>query len=227
MRPEPEILEASTSTVERSGLQIVAVTLSHRPLKWDVAKCLAVRGERGPLMMFRQILKGLETLETDVAFLCEHDCLYHQSHFDFTPPREDVYSYNLNWWKVDAETGQALTYEAKQTAFLCANRALLIKHYRKRIARVEVEGFSRRMGFEPGSHNRPERIDDITSEAWHSAVPNIDIRHGRNLTESRWSPEKFRTPPVGWNEADAVPGWGVTKGRFREFLADAVQGVTA
>lgn len=196
------------------GLPLVSVSLKPLALKGNVV----LRGERGYLTMFRQILAGLELLTTDVAFLCEHDCLYDPSHFAFTPPAEHVYYYNLNWWKVDAETGCTLTYEAKQTAFLCANRQLLIAHYRKRVARVEVEGFSRRMGFEPGSHNRPERVDDVRSDVWRSAVPNIDIRHGQNLTESRWSPDKFRTPPVDWEESDAVPGWGVTKGRFREFI---------
>lgn len=223
------ILRAVQVQIRRAAREIpmVVVSCESRIIdfepddEWMGTTWYVVRSEpRGYLTMFRQILAGLEALETDIAFLCEHDVLYHPSHFEFTPPYEDAYYYNLNWWKVDATTGRALTYEAKQTAFLCAHRALLIEHYRKRIARVDAEGFSRKMGFEPGSHHRPERVDDVRSEIWRSAVPNIDIRHGHNLTESRWSPFQFRTPPVGWQESDAVPGWGTTKGRFRAFLAD-------
>lgn len=180
--------------------------------------------ERGYLTMFRQILAGLEALDTDVVFFCEHDVLYHPSHFEFRPPTHDRYYYNLNVWKVDASSGRAVTYETKQTSGLCANRELLLQHYRTRVARVEREGFSRRMGFEPGSHGRAERVDDIPSETWRSGFPNIDIRHDRNLTESRWSPEQFKSQRNcrGWQEADTIPGWGPTEhiiAGFREQVA--------
>ena len=85
-----------------------------------------------------------------------------------------------------------MSYVAKQTSQLCANRQLLLQHYRTRVARVERDGFSRAMGFEPGSHNRPERVDDVPSDVWRSSAPNYDIRHGHNLTPSRWSPTQFR-----------------------------------
>lgn len=178
--------------------------------------------------MFRQILAGLEALDTDVAFLCEHDVLYSGFHLNFTPSRGDRYYYNVHTWKLDAETGRAVHYRTKQTSGLCADRHLLIEHYRKRIARVEAEGFSRRIGFEPGSHSRPERIDDVPAEEWWSDQPNVDIRHTTNLTPSRWSPTEFKSQRncQGWTEADEIPGWGVTKGRFWEWLAET-QGVLA
>ncbi len=138
--------------------------------------------------------------------------LYHASHFAFTPPSPDVYFYNLNVWKVDVETGRAVTYETKQTSGLCAYRLPLIDHYRERIRRVEQEGYSTRMGFEPGSHARPERIDDRQSETWRSAAPNLDLRHAHNLTPSRWRQDQFRDQRhcQGWTEADTIPTWGPT-----------------
>jgi len=186
----------------------------------------AVKGERGPLTMFRQILVGLELLETDVAFLTEHDVLYDASHFAFTPPRADVFYYNANVWRVRASDGHVLHYPCNQVSGLCANRELLIEHYRKRVARVEAHGFSMKMGYEPGTHRRPERVDDYGCESWMSAVPNIDIRHDTNLSPSRWQKDQFRDQRYtkGWVEGDSVPGWGVTAGRFPEFLADVVRG---
>jgi hypothetical protein len=168
----------------------------------------------------------VEALYTDVAFLCEHDVLYHPSHFEVRPPTDDVYYYNLNVWKVDATTGRAVTYETKQTSGLCANRRLLIEHYRERVARVERDGFSRKMGFEPGSHRRPERVDDVPSDVWRSAWPNVDIRHESNLTASRWSQAEFRDQRHcrGWTEAGEIPGGGVTQGRFRAWLQDVRTG---
>ena len=178
--------------------------------------------ERGYLTMFRQILAGLEASDAEIVFLAEHDVLYHPSHFDFVPPRDDTYYYDLNVWKVDAATGRALHYITKQTSGLCASRKLLLDHYRARVARVEREGFTRSMGFEPGTHRTPRGIDDNPSGEWYSAVPNIDVRHGHNLTPSRWRQDQFRNPRScrGWIEAGEVPGWGVTAGRMPEFLAE-------
>ena len=50
--------------------------------------------------MFKQILAGLEALDTDIVFFCEHDVLYYPSHFDFRPLKKDVIYYNTNVWKV-------------------------------------------------------------------------------------------------------------------------------
>lgn len=219
-RVAPAIDAAVKQSIEAAGLPIVAVTL--QPIQWPAATNIVVNAERGYLTMFRQILAGLEALGTDTVFLCEHDVVYHPSHFHFTPPTETAYYYNLNVWKVDSETGRAVTYETKQTSGLCATRALLLNHYRTRVALVEQHGFSRRMGFEPGSHRRAERVDDVPSATWRSPVPNVDIRHTTNLTQSRWSPEDFRDARhcQGWQEADGVPGWGTTAGRFWTWLTE-------
>jgi hypothetical protein len=137
--------------------------------------------------------------------------------------RSDIFYYNENTWKVDARTGHALFYYCKQTSGLCASRELLIKHYTKRIEMVDRDGYSNRMGYEPGTHNRAERVDDYKAEAWMSEHPNIDIRHDYNLTPSRWDRSEFRNQKFtkGWKEAGAVPGWGITKDRFGEILAEA------
>lgn len=220
--PDPAVLEPVRQSIAQSRLPIVAVTL--KPIDWPAARNIVLDLERGHLAMFKQILAGLEALDTEFAFLVEHDVIYHSSHFDFRPPRPEVYYYNLNVWKVHGETGHAVTYETKQTSGLCANRQLLVEHYRKRIEMVEATGFSRKMGFEPGSHRRPERVDDFRSEAWRSAFPNVDVRHGRNLTASRWSQAEFRDQRNcrGWQEADEIPGWGVTAGRFSAWLSDTI-----
>jgi hypothetical protein len=176
--------------------------------------------------MFKQILAGLEALETDIAFLVEHDVLMHPSHFEFTPPDRSKVYYNQNVWKVDAESGRALHYRCSQTSGLCADRSLLVEHYRRRVALVAERGFSRNMGFEPGTHGRAERVDDLASDVWMSEFPNIDIRHGHNLTASRWRKDQFRNQKytAGWTESDGVPGWGKTLGRFDDFLAEVRRG---
>jgi len=205
-----------------NGHQIVSVGLGET--HFGSIRIWLANEERGYLTMFRQILAGLEASDADVVFFCEHDVLYPEEHFEFVPPKKDVIYYNENVWKVDAETGRALHYWARQTSGLCAYRETLLEHYRKRVALVREKGYSTKMGFEPGTHGRPGRVDDLTSEGWMSKRPLVDIRHGQNLTPSRWKKEEFRNQKYteGWTEADEVPGWGRTKGRFQEFLREVL-----
>ena len=216
------ILQAARSQLARAtnGHRITSVTLA--PVDFGDIRVVMTRLERGHLTMFQQILAGLELSDADIIFLAEHDVLYDSSHFDFTPPSDELVYYNENVWKVDQETGRALHYACRQTSGLCAYRSVLLEHYRKRVELVKEHGFSRKMGFEPGTHGRPERVDLLHSEAWMSPKPNIDIRHKHNLTPSRWRKDQFRDKRhcQGWTEADEVPGWGRTKGRFAEFLTE-------
>lgn len=163
--------------------------------------------KRGALTMFRQILGALENSTADVVFFCEHDVLYDASHFDFTPPDRSKVYYNLNLWQVRVRDGHAVYWDAKRVSQLCGYRDVLIEHYRKRIARVERDGYSMAMGYEPASHNRAERVDDLQSDTWRSAVANLDLKHGQNLSPQKWTLADFRTPPTGWAEAEQVPGW--------------------
>jgi hypothetical protein len=147
--------------------------------------------------MFNRILLGLEALDTDVVFLCEDDVIYNKSHFEFTPPQKDIYYYNLNWWQVRATDGYAVQYKARRLSNLCANRELLLQHYRKLVKICKEGGFSRKIGFEPGTHNRPERIDDFKCGDFKSKEPILDIVH-QNATKRRWDISEFRKKPKHW-----------------------------
>lgn len=225
-RPDPILLESCRRQLVRAaaGLPIVSVTLA--PVSWPASanvQSIVLPLERGPRTMFLQILAGLEVLDTDVVFHCEHDVLYHPLHLQHRPSRTDVFCYNQNTWRVDAATGRALFYYCNQVSGLCANRELLFKHYRKRVAYVEAHGFDRNLGFEPGSNRRVrELIDPHGAESWMSSHPNVDIKTKYCLTPGRWSQDQFRNKNScqGWTESDCVPGWGVTRGRFSEFLSE-------
>lgn len=201
------------------GKKIVSVSL--QPI--DFGENLVLPLERGHLTMFKQILAGLEKLDTDVVYMCEHDVIYPEEHFEFVPPKQDVYYYDENWWKVRNTDGQALFFRAKQLSGCCAYRELLINHYKLRIERVEREGsYNRSMGFEPGCHWPPKGIDFSKAEAWWAKKPHVDIRHENTITPGRFRPEQYRNPNsiLEWKLSDEVPGWGRTKDRFQEFLDD-------
>lgn len=163
--------------------------------------------KRGYLAMFKQILGALENSKADIIFLTEHDVLYHPSHFDFTPPKKDIYYYNQNWWRVRVADGFAVHWDANQVSGLVAYRQHLLKFYRQRLREVEKNGYKAKMGFEPGGRN-----SNLTC-AWKSQVPNIDIKHGNNLSKNKWSLKDFRDKSTAKNfiTGSEIPGWGKTK----------------
>lgn len=187
--------------------------------------------ERGYLTMAKQILAGLEALDTDIVFFCEHDILYHPSHFDFTPTNKNLYYYNTNSWMLRAEDGHGLFYEHRSLSGMCGFRETLLKHYKERVRRIEeleasaINGIVKatsgndiplkegihRLGFEPGTHGRPEKIDELGAESYKSKLPNIDIKHKNNLTQNRWRIDQFRDKSVAktWKEIEnyEVEGW--------------------
>ncbi len=205
------------------GRPIVSVTL--KPLAFGQNIVLTLR--RGHVTMFKQIYAGLQASETDIVFFCEHDVVYHPSHFEFVPPRGDVFCYNANRWQIHTTTGHAAHYRCGQTSGLCASRTLLIEHYEKRLAAVErAGGYHREIGYEPGTNRWSLNVDPHGREFWMSAYPNLDLRHGKNLSKTRWDPSLFRNKNScqGWVEAGSVPGWGQIEGRFDAFLDDVLTG---
>lgn len=208
--------------LKKIGLPIVSSSL--KPMD-NMGKNVYLPLERGYLTMFKQQLAALEASDADIIFFCEHDVLYHPSHFEFTPPRDDTFYYNTNVWKVDAETGHALWVDnCRQVSGLVAYRKLLIEEYKRRVNRLEREGkFERGWGFEPGTKSiKRGGFSDLTAENYMSEYPNIDIRADHNLTPNRWKKEQFRNQEntKGWNEQEEVPGWGQTKNRFYELLSE-------
>lgn len=195
---KPEIDDLARSFLSKIDLPIISVSLNKEIDFGDVR--IVMQGERSPLAMHRQIVKGLEACETEYAFLVESDVLYHPSHFDFTPPRTDTFYFNVNVWKQKWPQKHFIkTDNSQQTSGMSANTKLLLDFYKRRIGEIERGGFDR--------HYEPKG----PRENYESGIPNICIRHDKNLTHSKWSVNDFRNKEhaKGWKEADSVPGWNL------------------
>ncbi|MFC1612648.1 glycosyltransferase family 2 protein [Patescibacteria group bacterium] len=190
---------------EKGIEQIVSVSL--QPIGFGRNTVLPLEPEY--ITLFKQILVGLESLDAEIVFFCEHDVLYHPSHFDFRPSKKDIWSYNGNHWFLRSTDGFALNYKARVLSGLCVNRDIAITHYHERIKLVEREGYSNRIGIEPMTHKRIEWEKFYPHESFVSASPNINIKHGKTLASMRWRQEQFRQKPDDWREADidTIPGW--------------------
>lgn len=223
-----KISHAVQGLLTQTDIPITSVSLKPMP---HFGNNIYLGLERGYVAQTKQILEGLIACTADVIYFCEHDVLYHPSHFDFIPRKKDVYYYNVNVWRVRQEDGHALwTDNLKQLSGLVAYRDTLLLHYKQRYLAIlnklielnndqnnsEFNKYIRAMGFEPGTHGRPERIDDLKSEGFMSIYPNIDIRHQNNLTPSRWKKEQFRNERYteGWKETNImrIQGWDFKNG---------------
>lgn len=209
---------ACRNQLKKIGLPIVSI--SHYPLNFG--NNYVVDLPNGILSMFKQILIALEKSKANVIWFAEHDVIYHLSHFDFTPPMENVYYFNTNVWSLDSESGKTLHYDGMaKTSGLVAYREILLEHYRKKIEKIKKEGWKRQIGYEPGKSIRRGGVDNYKRDYFKSENPNIDIKHGNNLTKMRWELSEYRCQKRlknSWTIEEGIPFWGHTKGRFNDFL---------
>ena len=199
-RLDDKIAEPVREQLLKANLAITAVSL--KPIAFG--RNIVLPLERGVETYFKQIITALEHAPTDIVFFCEHDVLYHPSHFDFTPPKKDIFYYNLNVVRHNLETGQTVSWDANQVAQLCCYREYALKWYRDKLKELQEKGFDR--SYEPGGKK------EIGCENWRSAESNIDIRHGQNLTKSKWSLNDFRDKSTAKNfEEVEYPQWAKSK----------------
>jgi hypothetical protein len=190
-RLDEKIASMCRNQLLKAELPITSVSL--KPL--DFGKNIVLPLERGYETYFKQIITALKNLDADVVFYCEHDVLYHPSHFEFTPERNDTFYYNLNVFRWKYGTDKGVMWDANQVAELCCDRLLALDWYKKKLETYYIK-FDR--SFEP----------EDKYENWRSSEPNIDIRHGKNLTKSKWSINDFRDKStcINWQEGK-VPEW--------------------
>jgi len=194
------------------------ISVSQKPMNFG-QNFVMDKMESSVLSMYKQILKGLQESKTDVVFFIEHDVLYHPSHFDFTPERDDHFYYNRNEWHVSSVSGKTVYYEHNNTTELSAFRETLLSHI-KRAIETNTDTFHASYGIAPPKGIPPEEQRLRHYSTYMSKVPNIDIRHPNTLSRQRMTIDEFRSERSrrGWTESDGVPGWGKTLGRFDEFL---------
>jgi glycosyltransferase involved in cell wall biosynthesis len=181
--------------LRKIGLPIVSASL--KPM--NLGQNIVIEGKRGILTYFKQIYSALEASRSEVIFFCEHDVLYHPSHFEFTPPSKDKFYFNVNVWKWNSEKEYGVKVDdCKQVSGMVCYRELALAFYREKLKQVEDGQFD--------NHYEPQ----TSRESFSSALPNVDIRHTHNLTKSRWTKDEFKNQKYtqGWIEAKEIPGWG-------------------
>jgi len=97
---------------------------------------------------------------------------------------------------------------------MTCNRKLALEHYQKRLKRILESAFDkedgigkmqpvwvRALGYEPGTKKkRVGGFSNDLSDKFRSVRPNVDIRHGRTLSNPKVHLENFTHQPTGWQE---------------------------
>lgn len=204
-----------------SGLHISSASL--KPI--DFGLNVVMNGKRGYPTMVKQIIMALESAAEDYVFFCEHDVLYHRSHFNFTPPRDDIFYYNKNVWRWKFGSNMVIRHDRMLSlSGMCANRELALKHYKLRDKFIKENGLDskgdanqnwvRRMGYEPGTKKKKRGgLTDDDFDTWSSDYPIVDIRHKKTFSPSKMRLEDFKHKPDWWEERSVkrIPGWDLKK----------------
>lgn len=209
-----KIFKAVQKTISKSGLPVTSCSL--KPI--DFGNNIVLKRKPGVITMTRQILTALENSKEKYVFFCEHDVLYHESHFDFTPPRDDTFYYNENVWRWDFPNDRLIGYDRlKSLSGMCCSRDLALEHYQRRLDLIEMNGWAegrdphwiRKIGYEPGKPKKHGGISDDKVGLWKSEYPLIDIRHGGTITKPKVTLDSFRKQPTGWKEIkiNELRGW--------------------
>jgi len=193
--------------IRMANLPIVSASL--KPIAFGDNE--VIRGKRSYPTMVRQIISCLERSTAKYVFFCEHDVLYHYSHFDFTPPRDDIFYYNENVWRWGFGSDTAIRYDRMLSlSGMCVNREYVLEHYylrRKKIMDNSWENdegqprWVRIMGYEPGTKKkRRGGITDDDFGTWKSRYSNIDIRHKGTFSPAKLKLKDFKHKPKWWKE---------------------------
>lgn len=207
--------------IKKSGLPIVTSSL----LPMNFGENEVFDGERSYPTMVAQIISCLERSAEEYVFFCENDVLYPKAHFDFTPPRDDIFYYNKNVWRwLFGSISAVKYYRMIPLSSMCVNRELALEHYQLRARKIKENGWDkiksgdprwvRKMGYEPGTKKkRRGGLTDDDFETWESELPIIDIRHKGTFSPTKIKWEDFKHKPKWWEEIliEEIPGWDLKK----------------
>lgn len=208
------------SYILKAGLPIVSCSI--KPL--DFGMNITINLEPKFITYLTQIVLALEASDSDYVFFCEHDVLYPKSHFDFTPPRDDIFYYNAHVWRWLVGDDHLITYDRLIClSGMCANRKLALDHFRKRLDKAKTmdqfdnprePDWARMWGHEPGTKKiRRGGFSDDDYETWRSVDPVIDLRHQGTMTKIKVTLDSFKHQPINWQEIpiEKIPGWNLKK----------------
>lgn len=184
-------LERTLAEAVRKNLATVAgpipiISVSQEPLNFGKNICVGEK-PRSLKSMYEQILAGVMAAPEDsIIYLCEHDVFYHPSHFAKIPRDNNAFYFNQNryyWW-----VGENRFYQGGPS-HKALSHAIVSKKYLTAKIKAMLDNDDFRL--------------KVRRQNWTAERPNVDIRHGANLTknDSEYAMKKRK-------HIYNLPGWG-------------------
>ena len=150
----PEFEARCQRELKRAARGQTIISVSQKPLDFGENICMEGIG-RNLHSLFAQPLAGVKAAQTKYIALAEHDCFYHPSHFEWRPPDDGVFWYDVNHWFVLYQTGDYAYYRRKPMSMLICTREMFIPAVEEKLEMLE-SGFRLPSGgygvCEPGGH---------------------------------------------------------------------------
>ena len=179
-------LRTLAGTVAEAGGELVCVTW--QPLDgFAVRNIVWPRHVAGLGTMYEQILTGLSAAAGGRVALAEHDVLYPPGYHHALLGFSAGLCYNTNVWRLN--TGGFFRSGNRLLSNCGGSREVLSRRIREKLDELNANGRVK--------WAEPEGGDEIST-----ALPTVDIRHGRNITGPRTAPEgSCRQSIPYWGEA--------------------------
>jgi len=197
------------------------ITVSQAPMDFGDNINMGALG-RSHHSLFLQALTGAKAATTKYIALAEHDCVYHPEHFNWIPPDDKLFWYNVNHWLVEwggFNSGMYSYHRRKVMSQLICERNIFIEAIEEKLLMLEHSAGIRRGqpgACEPGvCDNRKAFVDakkemlasqkdvgkdrhDYRAAPFRTINPNLDIRHKTNFSGGRRAKDRrYSLPPWG------------------------------
>ena len=208
------------------------ISVSQKPIDLGINICVGDIGKSW-MSLFKQQLAGLEAATTKYVAIAEHDCMYTREHFDWIPPKDDVFYYNHNHYLVEWHgnhpeiDGMYSKWSRHRNALsqLICSRDLLYNSIKEKLDLLNKGLLIMRKAGEPGAFpdnflanaakwaisgrcvhlmKYLERyMQTYTHEDFVTKIPNLDIRHKTNFTGPRRGKQRTYELPY-WGRFENV-----------------------
>lgn len=161
--------------IKDSGLDIVSV--SHKPI--DFGKNIVVDKPSCGQSLLEQVIIGIENSDADYIYLCEHDCLYHPSHFGYITDR---IAYNSNVYSLNYK-GYQHSKRLFPLSSMSGEKGLLLDAMKDKLAICKNNGGKIHI-YEPG-RGEGKYGKGFNVDSYESEFPIIDVRHNKTFTSRK------------------------------------------
>ncbi len=115
------------------------VSVSQKPIDFGDNICVGEIG-RNACSLYYQMQEGLRQIKTKFVAITEHDCIYSSEHFNWRPPDDKYFWYNINCYLAQLENPKFPQYDGMFSMFsgrrvqsqLICSTSLLLEAIEKR-----------------------------------------------------------------------------------------------